>query len=268
MHSRINIKRARFLETGAAAIGAAAASYSVASAQTGVAQTSGAGKPSIVFCHGLWADGSCFTKVMGPLQAQGYDCIAAQYPLNTPEDDVTFAKWAMDVVESPIVLVGHSYGGSVITAAGTDPRVKALVYINALAPDTAAGETSQSIQEKFPATAVLQHIKVVNGRIWLTKEGLQYFCGDLPAAEQQLVWATQGAPAANIFAHDAPGVAWRTKPSWYIVGTNDHTVNPDLERFLAKRMNAKTTELDSSHVPMLSQPDRVVEVILSAAQSV
>ncbi len=268
MRSKTSIKRGRFLETSAAAIGAAAASYSVVSAQTEVAATGGAGKPSIVFCHGLWADGSCFTKVIGPLQAQGYDCIAAQYPLNTPENDVTFAKWAMDVVEAPIVLVGHSYGGTVITAAGTDPRVKALVYINALAPDTTAGETSQSIQQKFPATAVLSHIKVIDGRIWLTKEGLPYFCGDLSATDQLLVWATQGAPDANIFAHDAPGVAWKTKPSWYIVGTNDHTVNPDLERFLAKRMNAKTTELDSSHVPMLSQPDRVVEVILNAAQSV
>jgi pimeloyl-ACP methyl ester carboxylesterase len=268
MRSETSVKRARFLEASAAAIGAAAMSHSIASAQTELAATtSGALKPSIVFCHGLWADGSCFAKVMGPLQARGYDCIAAQYPLNTPENDVTFAKWAMDVVKSPIVLVGHSYGGSVITAAGTDPRVKALVYINALAPDTAAGETSQSIQQKFPATEVLKHIKVVDGRIWLTKEGLPYFCGDLSAAEQQLVWATQGAPAANIFAHDAPGVAWKTKPSWYIVGKNDHTVNPELERFLAKRMKAKTTELDSSHVPMLSQPNRVVEVILSAAQS-
>jgi len=269
MHSKTSLKRGKFLETSVAAVGAAAASYSFASAQTAAPATmSGAGKPSIVFCHGLWADGSCFTKVMGPLQAKGYDCIAAQYPLNTPENDVTFAKWAMDVVSGPIVLVGHSYGGSVITAAGTDPRVKSLVYINALAPDTDAGETSQSIQAKFPATDVLKHVKVVDGRIWLTKEGLQYFCGDLSAAEQQLVWATQGAPAANIFAHDAPGVAWKTKPSWYIVGKKDHTVNPDLERFLAKRMKAKTTELDSSHVPMLSQPDRVVEVILSAAQSV
>jgi pimeloyl-ACP methyl ester carboxylesterase len=269
MRSMISIKRARFLETSAAAIGAAATSYSFASAQTEVAATmGGADKPSIVFCHGLWADGSCFTKVMGPLQAQGYDCIAAQYPLNTPENDVTFAKWAMNVMKAPIVLVGHSYGGTVITAAGTDPRVKALVFINALAPDTAAGETSLSIQQKFPATAVLKHIKVVDGRIWLTKAGLPYFCGDLSATEQQLVWATQGAPAANIFAHDAPGVAWRTKPSWYIIGKRDQTVNPDLERFLAKRMNAKTTELDSSHVPMLSQPNRVVEIILSAAQSV
>ena len=269
MRSKTNVKRARFLEASAAAIGAAAVSSSFASARTEVAATmSGAGKPSIVFCHGLWADGSCFTKVMEPLQAHGYDCIAAQYPLNTPENDVTFARWAMHVVKGPIVLVGHSYGGTVITAAGTDPRVKALVYINALAPDTAAGETSQSIQQKFPATDVLKHIEVVDGRIWLTKEGLQYFCGDLSATEQRLVWATQGAPAANIFAHDAPGVAWRTKPSWYIVGKKDHTVNPDLERFLAKRMKAKTTELDSSHVPMLSQPSRVVEVILSAAQSV
>jgi pimeloyl-ACP methyl ester carboxylesterase len=269
MHSNTKIRRARFLETSAAAVGTAAASYAFASAQTKMgAMASSAGKPSIVFCHGLWADGSCFTKVMGPLQAQGYDCIAAQYPLNTPENDVTFVKWAMDVVTGPIVLVGHSYGGTVITAAGTNPRVKALVYINALAPDTAAGETSQSIQQKFPATDVLKHVKVVDGRIWLTKEGLQYFCGDLPAAEQQLVWATQGAPAANIFAHDAPGVAWKTKPSWYIVGTKDHTVNPELERFLAHRMHAKTTELDSSHVPMLSQPDRVLEVVLDAARSV
>jgi pimeloyl-ACP methyl ester carboxylesterase len=178
MYSETNIKRSRFLETSAAAIGVAAASYSFASAQPeAVATISGVGKPSIVFCHGLWADGSCFTKVMGQLQALGYDCIAAQYPLNTPENDVTFVKWAMDVVKGPIVLVGHSYGGTVITAAGTDPRVKALVYINALAPDTAAGETSQSIQQRFPATDVLKHIKVVDGRIWLTKEGLQYFCG-------------------------------------------------------------------------------------------
>jgi len=104
MRSKTSIKRDRFLVTSAAAIGAAAANYSFASAQTEVAATtSGAGKPSIVFCHGLWADGSCFTKVMGPLQAQGYDCIAAQYPLNTPENDVTFAKWAMDVVKAPIV---------------------------------------------------------------------------------------------------------------------------------------------------------------------
>ncbi len=268
MRSKTSVKRAQFLATSAAAIGAAAASHSFASAQPEVAaMMPGAGKPSVVFCHGLWADGSCFTKVMGPLQAQGYDCIAAQYPLNTPENDVAFAKWAMDMVKAPIVLVGHSYGGTVITAAGTDPRVKALVYINALAPDTDAGETSQSIQQKFPPTDVLKHIKVVDGRIWLTKGGLKYFCGDLSATEQQLVWATQGAPAADIFAHDAPGVAWKTKPSWYIVGEKDHTVNPNLERFLAKRMKAKTTELDSSHVPMLSQPDRVVKVILSAAQS-
>jgi pimeloyl-ACP methyl ester carboxylesterase len=154
MPSQSSIKRARFLGASAAAIGAAAVSPSFASAQSEVAATmGGAAKPSIVFCHGLWADGSCFSKVMGPLLAQGYDCIAVQYPLNTPENDVVFTKWAMDVVKGPIVLVGHSYGGTVITAAGTDPRVKALVYINALAPDAAAGETSQSIQQKFPGTA-------------------------------------------------------------------------------------------------------------------
>jgi pimeloyl-ACP methyl ester carboxylesterase len=263
------LKRSRFLATSAVLVGAPFVGSSIASAQIEeVAAMSSSGKPSIVFCHGLWADGSCFSKVMGPLQAQGYECLAAQYALDTPESDVAVTKRAMDVVKGPIVLVGHSYGGTVITSAGTDPRVKALVYINALAPDTAAGETSQSIQAKFPATEVLKHVEVIDGRIWLTKAGLPYFCGDLSPAEQQLVWATQGVPAANIFAHDAPGVAWRTKPSWYIVGTKDMTVNPELERFLAKRMNAKTTELNSSHVSMLSQPQRVVEVILSAAQSV
>ncbi len=255
MGSQNTFNRSRFLATSAALLGAPFV----------IAATSSA-KPSIVFCHGLWADGSCFSKVMGPLQAQGYDCIAAQYALDSPESDVASAKRAMDVVKGPIVLVGHSYGGTVITSAGTDPRVKALVYINALAPD--ANETSQSIQAKFPSTEVLKHIQVIDGRIWLRKDGLPFFCGDLSPAEQNLVWATQGAPVANIFAHDAPGVAWKTKPSWYIVGTKDQTVNPQLERFLAKRMKAKTTELNSSHVPMLSQPRRVLEVILNAANSV
>ena len=176
-----HLQGSQFLTTSAALLGAPFV----------IAATSSA-KPSIVFCHGLWADGSCFSKVMGPLQAQGYDCIAAQYALDSPESDVASAKRAMDVVKGPIVLVGHSYGGTVITSAGTDPRVKALVYINALAPD--ANETSQSIQAKFPSTEVLKHIQVIDGRIWLRKDGLLFFCGDLSPAEQNLVWATQGAP--------------------------------------------------------------------------
>jgi len=223
-------------------------------------------KPSIVFCHGLWADGSCFSKVIAPLQAEGYQVIAAQYGLDTPEGDVATVIRTLNRLESPTVLVGHSYGGSVITAAGTDDRVAALVYIAALAPD--AEETSQSLQDQFPTTDVFAHIEVADGRIWMLPDGVECFAGDLPDAEQQLVWATHYAPAADLFAHNAEGVAWRSKPSWYIVANNDRTVHPELERFVAQRMDATTYDLDSSHVPMLSHPDLELDVIRTAANAV
>ena len=154
-------------------------------------------KPSIVFCHGLWADGSCFSKLIVPLQAEGYECIAAQYGLNTTAEDVALVKATMGRVSSPVILVGHSYGGAVITGAGTDDRVAGLVYICALAPD--ADETSQTQQSKFPTTDVFSHIEVVDGRIWLRPEGTKYFCGDLSEQEQKLVWATQGVPKPDLF---------------------------------------------------------------------
>jgi pimeloyl-ACP methyl ester carboxylesterase len=223
-------------------------------------------KPSIVFCHGLWADGSCFSKVMAPLQAEGYQVIAAQYGLDTPEGDVATVIRTLGRVAAPAILVGHSYGGSVITAAGGDDRVAGLVYICALAPD--ADETSQSLQDKFPTTDVFSQIEVADGRIWLLPDGIDAFAGDLPDAEQQLVWATHYAPDAGLFAHNADGVAWRSKPSWYIVGNQDRTVHPDLERFVAERMGATTLHLDSSHVPMLSHPEEVLEVIRDAAMAV
>jgi pimeloyl-ACP methyl ester carboxylesterase len=223
-------------------------------------------KPSIVFCHGLWADGSCFNKLTVPLQAEGYECIAAQYGLNSTAEDVAVTKATIGRVSSPVILVGHSYGGSVITGAGTDDRVVGLVYICALAPD--ADETSQTQQSNYPTTDVFSHIEVVDGRIWLSRDGTKYFCGDLSEQEQTLVWATQGVPKPDLFGAKVGGTAWKTKPSWYIVGKKDHTVHPDLERAMAKRMSATTYELDSSHVPMLSQPDRVLEVIRAAAKSV
>jgi pimeloyl-ACP methyl ester carboxylesterase len=223
-------------------------------------------KPSIVFCHGIWADGSCFSKVMPALQAEGHQCIAAQYSLNTTADDVATVKRTLSRVSSPAILVGHSYGGSVVTGAGTDDRIVGLVYICALAPD--ADETSQTQQAKFPQTDVFSHIEVVDGRIWLRREGTKYFCGDLSEQEQKLVWATQGVPRPDLFEAKAGGIAWKSKPSWYVIGKNDHTVHPDLERFFARRMGATTYELESSHVPMLSQPDRVLDVIRAAAKAV
>jgi pimeloyl-ACP methyl ester carboxylesterase len=223
-------------------------------------------KPSIVFCHGLWADGSCFSKVITPLQADGYQVIAAQYGLDTPEEDVATVIRTLNRVNAPAILVGHSYGGSVITAAGTDDRVVGLVYISALAPD--ADETSQSLQDKFPATDVFAQIEVADGRIWLLPDGIDCFAGDLPEAEKQLVWATQYVPDAGLFSRNAEGVAWRSKPSWYIRATNDRTVHPDLERFVAERMGATTYNVESSHVPMLSHPDFVLDVIRTAATAV
>jgi pimeloyl-ACP methyl ester carboxylesterase len=224
-------------------------------------------KPTIVFAHGLWADGSCFGKVIDLLQADGFECIATQNQLNTVEDDAAAVRTSLSrATTTPVVLVGHSYGGTVITVAGTDERVGALVYICALAPEE--GETSQADQDKFPQTPVFQHIEIVDGRIFMKLSGTQDFCGDLSEAEQKLVYATQGAPLADLFSQPVRGAAWKNKPSFYIVGANDRTVQPELQRFLAKRMNAKVTELQSSHVPMLSEPQRVYEVIKEAAEAV
>lgn len=223
-------------------------------------------KPSIVFCHGLWADGSCFSKVIPTLQAEGHQVIAAQYGLDSLAADVAATKRTLARVSSPAILVGHSYGGSVITAAGTDDRVAGLVYIAALAPD--ADETSQSLQEKFPTTDVFGHIEVADGRVWLLPDGIECFAGDLSEQEQKIVWATQFAPAADILIHNVEGTAWRSKPSWYIVAKNDRTVHPQLERFVAKRMGAAVYEVASSHVPMLSNPNFVIDVIHDAANAV
>jgi len=225
-------------------------------------------KPSIVFCHGIWADGSSFSKVIPPLQADGFEVIAAQYGLDTPEGDVATVRNTLGRVSSPAILVGHSYGGSVITAAGTDDRVVGLVYIAALAPDVDAGETSQSQQGPYPVTDIFKYVEPGGGRLWMRPEGVTCFAGDLPEEEQKLVWATHYAPAVDLFSRNAPGVAWKSKPSWYIVANKDRTVQPELERFLAKRMNASTHAVDSSHVPMLSHPGFVVDVIRAAANSV
>jgi len=222
-------------------------------------------KPSIVFAHGLWADGSCFSKLIPTLQAEGHEVICSQHGLDSLKGDVECVMRCFGRVNRPVVLVGHSYGGTLITHAGTDDRVAALVYIAALAPDEP--ETSQSHQEKFPVTEVFSHIEVADGRIWLRPSGIGCFAGDLPEEEQRVVLATQGVPVTNLFEQRMKGTAWKSKPSWYIVAKNDRTVHPELQRFAAKRMNAATTEVDSSHVPMLSQPGLVLDVIRKAAKN-
>jgi pimeloyl-ACP methyl ester carboxylesterase len=223
-------------------------------------------KPTIVFCHGIWADGSCFSKVIPALQADGHEVIAVQYGLDSYVEDLATVKRTLNRVSSPVILVGHSYGGATISGAGLDERVVGLVYIAAVAPD--AGETVQSQLNKYP-TDIFTRIEVADGRVWLRPNGVEFFAGDLPEEEQKLVWATHYAPVADLFEQQKlENVAWKSKPSWFIVATKDQTVHPDLQRFLAKRMGAAVVEVESSHVPMLSKPDVVIDVIRKAAAAV
>jgi pimeloyl-ACP methyl ester carboxylesterase len=223
-------------------------------------------RPSIVFAHGIWADGSCFQKLIPILRAEGHEVMAAQYGLDTLKGDVDATIRTFGRVRSPIILVGHSYGGTVITHAGVDQRVAALVYIAALGPDET--ETSQSQQDKFPKTDVFKYVEVADGRIWLRPDGVACLAGDLSAVEQGIVYATHFAPALDLFTQKHIGIAWRSKPTWSIVATEDRTVQPDLERFAAKRMGATAVEVKSSHVPMLSHPREVLDVIRKAATAV
>jgi len=227
-----------------------------------------ASKPAIVFCHGIWADGSCFNKVIPALQADGYEVISVQYDLESYQEDLDIVKRTLNRVGSPVLLVGHSYGGATITGAGMDDRVAGLVYIAAVAPD--AGETVQDQLNKYPSD-IFGHVEVADNMAWMLPSGTACFAGDLPEDEQKLVWATHFPPDMNLFNEQmltADQVAWRSKPTWYILATQDRTVHPDLQRWVSKRMGANVTEVESSHVPMLSQPDVVIEVIREAAEAV
>jgi pimeloyl-ACP methyl ester carboxylesterase len=223
-------------------------------------------KPSIVFCHGIWADGSCFSKLIPPLRADGFEVIAAQYNLDTAQSDIDSVTRTLARVSSPSILVGHSYGGAVITGAGIDDRVVGLVYIAAVAPDE--DETAAAQQAKFPQTEVFKQIEVADGRIWMLPSGIGDFCGDLSEEEQEVVWATATPPAAALFDEKPNGTAWKTKPSAFVVATEDHSVHPDLHRASAKRMGATTYEVASAHCAMLSHPDIVLEAIRNLATEV
>ena len=220
---------------------------------------------TIVLVHGAWADGSCWRRVVVQLQRLDFKVTCAPLPLTSLVDDVSALARTLERTTTPVVLAGHAYAGAVIGAT-RDDQVKSLVYIAALAPD--GNETSQSLQNQFPKTDVFSHIEAADGRIWLRADGVGCFAGDLSAEEQKVVWATQMAPVADLFDQKVEGTAWKSQPSWYIVATKDRTVHPELERFVAKRMGATTYEVDSSHVPMLSQPNSVLDVIRTAAEAV
>src|SRR5271155_3066089 len=169
--------------------------------------------PSIVFVHGIWADGSCFSKVIPPLRAAGYEVVASQHSLDSLAGDVETVVRTIGRVSPPVLLVGHSYGGTLITKAGIDDRVAGLVYIAALGPDES--ETSQGLQDKFPKTDVFKYAEPADGRVWMRPEGVACFAGDLSPEEQGVVYATHFPPALDLFLQKpAGGIAWRSKPSW------------------------------------------------------
>ncbi|MDZ4869771.1 MAG: alpha/beta hydrolase [Alphaproteobacteria bacterium] len=220
---------------------------------------------NIVLVHGAFADGSSWSKVVPILQAKGYNVTAIQHPMNTLADDVAATKRALALQNGPAILVGHSWGGAVITEAGNDPKVAALVYVAAFGPDV--GETLNGLgkgQPPMPAIAALQVDKEGWGSL-PTDAVLKYFVQDLPKAEGLVVAATQGPAHVTLFDTKLTTAAWKSKPSWFVVAKRDGTIAPDAERFFAKRMNATTIELDSDHVAMLSKPNEVANVIMEAA---
>jgi pimeloyl-ACP methyl ester carboxylesterase len=224
-------------------------------------------RPAIVLVHGAFADASSWSKVIPLLEKDGYFVTAVQIPLTSLPDDVATAKRVIDAQKGPVVVVGHSYAGAVITdAAAGNANVKSLVYVAAFAPD--AGETVTEAGSKFsPPPLGSALVPDAAGFLYVERDKVHdVFCKDIPVADARVIAATQKPPNQSVFGARVVNVAWKTIPSWYIVGTEDRAINPDLERFYARRMNAKTTELKSSHVPFLSHPKEVVQVIEDAGR--
>ncbi len=219
---------------------------------------------NVVLVHGAFADGSSYAKVIPLLEAKGLNVIAVQNPLSSLADDVAATKRAIAIQDGPVVLVGHSWGGMVISEAGNDPKVAALVYIAALVPDD--GQATNDVLKPYPPTPGLSAISAdSSGYLTLTRAGIEdAFVPDLPKDERAIVYATQGPWNSAALADKVPSPAWKSKPSWYIV-VDDRMVPKEFEIVIAKKMNATTTMLTAGHVPMLSKPKEVAAVILDAA---
>ena len=233
----------------------------VARAQMGGAPA----KPSIVLVHGAFADASGWGRVITALEKEGYMVTAVQNPLTSYADDVATTKRLIDAQPGNVVVVAHSYGGAVITsAAAGNAKVKALVYVAAFAPD--AGEVLGGLLEKFPNEVGKSFRPDAAGFIYIDRAAFHgVFCADVAKGEAAIMAAAQKPIHQSAFGASVETPAWKTVPSWFIVASNDNVINPELERFFAKRMNATTTELKSSHVPFISHTKDVVKVILAAA---
>ena len=225
------------------------------------------GVRNVVLVHGAWADGSSWAKVIPLLEKAGLNSIAVQNPLTGLEDDVAATKRAIALADGPVILVGHSWAGVVITEAGADSKVAGLVYVAAFAPDV--GEAVGDLGKDFPPAPGGAEIRPdATGYLTLTQKGVfDHFAFDLPLAQRKLVYATQGATNSSVFGAKVSNAAWKTKPSWYIVAANDHMIQPDLERKFAKTIKARTVTLPTSHVAMLARPADVAKVIIEAAKS-
>ncbi|GLQ89143.1 alpha/beta fold hydrolase [Dyella flagellata] len=243
----------------AASLGSAA----LASAETPTG-TADKHKPTVVLVHGAFADGSAWSKVIPLLQAKGLKVVAVQNPLTSLGDDVAATRRVLDMQTGPVVLVGHSWGGVVITEAGQHERVKSLVYVSAFAPSE--GQSVADLTNGYPTPSGFDHIIAdKDGFLTLSLEGVSnHLAQDLPAEETRLIEATQGHTQGKMFEEKVTVAPWRTKPSWYVVTTQDHMIQPALEEAMAKKISAHVVTLSSGHTPQLSHPAEVAQVILSA----
>lgn len=225
-------------------------------------------KANIVLVHGAFANSSGWKPVIEILQKDGYTVTAVENPLTSLDADVATTKRVIEAQKGPTVVVGHSYGGAVITgAAAGESNVKALVYIAAFMPD--AGEPVGALTEKFPATP-LGTALVPDSAGFLTIDRTKFhhaFCADLPEAEARIMSVTQKPLHSSVFAAQLPAVAWKTSPSYFVVPTDDLTINPDLQRFEAKRAGSKVTEIKASHVVFISHAQQVAKVIEEASEA-
>jgi pimeloyl-ACP methyl ester carboxylesterase len=223
-----------------------------------------AGVRTVLLIHGAWADGSSWSKIIPLLEAKGLHVVAVQIPLTSFADDVSATQRAIALEDGPVLLVGHSYGGAVITEAGNDPKVAGLVYVSAVAPDKGESALGLITSVATPIGAELRPDK--SGFLKLTPKGIaEDFAQDLSAKEIAVLTATQTPTSAAAMKGEVTIPAWKSKPSWYIIAANDRAISPELEAAQAKRIGATTTTVASSHVAMLAQPAKVAGMILDAA---
>ena len=219
---------------------------------------------NVVLVHGLFADGSCWSEVIARLQPKGIQVTAVQNPLTTLDDAVAETQRVLDRQDGPTVLAGHSFSGMIVTEAGVHPNVSAVVYVAARAPD--AEEDYAALASKFPTPPATAGIVFDGDEGRLTEAAfLRDFAGDLPEARARVLYAVQQPFHKALLTGKTKHAAWRSKPSFYAVSTDDRTINPDLERFMAKRMGAKTIEVKASHLALISQLDTIAALILEAA---